>query len=532
MYNKSNLNNLISFVDNEIKSFANKFALEKVDFDTLTSSTSCLTNERTLSSYVNSILANKFVSDGCNVLLKVDEFEVIPNPAFKRNKARREVQGSRKVERPWKECFVDGYIKALGIVSPSIKTHLLIEYKINNKFVYLDLAKDYLKYKILTCQNYGTTIFAYVIFEDNSAYPSILCSKPDYYQLLNTTLRKKTIQKDKRVFIFAPNQVPASSSACNKPSDPKDDPVIKPDNTSPDNSGNQQDGTEKSGDTSSPDSDSKTTDVYNLLEDVSKLSNQVLEQKEKVTNLFTNNEMLFINNMKSFNTNVATSQFLRDYYPFLRRVWDRSIGNNFFARQIADFGNDIESIAKESGEYRKNVSDMITADSRLRASKDGLIVNTRVSLFIVSTIDYLNETFELGVEPPVYSSTFSGRGKNRHELKDIDAVNTFKTKLKRQYKGIIGKERIKRLSFCVLFYIIHLFDIIYDFDEKTGAIKDFKPSFKKYKLIGKLQSTIDELEKITSYNGEKIDVDSLLKEKSDKSSNSVVDLASHILSIY
>ena len=531
MYNLTNLDKLIIYVDEEIKKYASKFATEKIAFDSLTTSLSFITNERTISSFINSVLEKKFITDGCAVLLSADEFEVHPNPAFKRNVVKRQVQGSKKAEKAWKECFVDGYFKVSNLISSSATTHLLIEFKLKNSFVYLALARDYLKYKILTCQNYANTIFAYVVAQDKPLYPTILCKNPPYYQILNINLRKKTIQKDKRVFVFVP-KAPTSGGTVGSSINPQNNPNNPNNNPSSPNS-NPQTGTGDNGSADIPNELlADVTKVYDLLTEVNDISQKVLKEKEKVRNLFNDNEILYITGMNRFNCNVAISKFLRDHYLFLKKVWEKCEEIGFFSEQKQVFQNNVEAIIEESGKYRKNVSEYVTANDKIRANRRGLLVNIRVSLFIVATIDYLNEEFQLGVTPPQYSSRNARVRRENVEVNDKDAVDLFKKRLANMYRNKSGQGKIKRLSYCLLYYLINLFSIIYEFDKNSGEIVDFKKTFKKYKMIGKLQSVIEEIEKSTLFKGERINVESLIMNETENSADALLDLASHIISNY
>ena len=187
---------------------------------------------------------------------------------------------------------------------------------------------------------------------------------------------------------------------------------------------------------------------------------------------------------------------------------------------------------KQRGKYRKNVSEYVTANDKIRANRRGLLVNIRVSLFIVATIDYLNEEFQLGVTPPQYSSRNARVRRENVEVNDKDAVDLFKKRLANMYRNKSGQGKIKRLSYCLLYYLINLFSIIYEFDKNSGEIVDFKKTFKKYKMIGKLQSVIEEIEKSTLFKGERINVESLIMNETENSADALLDLASHIISNY
>lgn len=70
-----------------------------------------------------------------------------------------------------------------------------------NDFEFIDLATDFLKYKLYTDKNNENTIFIYVIFDKNENYPTILNGDTEQFLYIKDIIRE-TQFKEKKVFIY------------------------------------------------------------------------------------------------------------------------------------------------------------------------------------------------------------------------------------------------------------------------------------------------------------------------------------------
>lgn len=130
-----------------------------------------------------------------------------------------------------------------------------------------------------------------------------------------------------------------------------------------------------------------------------------------------------------------------------------------------------DSIILEGANYKENLSSIITADSKIDALKKGVYGSTNVSLFIVSLCDFFNDRFEIGIEPPPYSTKRIKSGKNNKEHNWSDTVSYFKEELTKHYKNDPNADnKIKKLFYSLMYYITNLFPIIYKFDDRVSDL--------------------------------------------------------------
>ena len=137
---------LIDDLDFDINFFSKKFNVQMNDYNNASTNKAYLLYERMLSIECNNYLANhlKLIPE-YQLLFYVSELPIKINSAFKEKieDLKNEVGFYRKIPS-WDYCVVDGYFK---LKQNEYIYHAFIEYKLQNMFVYADLATDYLKYK-------------------------------------------------------------------------------------------------------------------------------------------------------------------------------------------------------------------------------------------------------------------------------------------------------------------------------------------------------------------------------------------------
>ena len=389
---------LIKDIDKEINDYAQIFDKEKKDIDSLTSNASYICNERTMSCFANEQINKYFNSSGFNTIMRANEFAIefkngINQVSFK--KLKTEVEKSKQ-QNPWNRCFVDGYFKVKNLLGDENITHLFVEYKMDNSFVYLELGNDFLKYKAITYANESNTAFAYIIFDKNELYPSILSTHP-HFSFIRKRITSQTVEGSKRVYIYLPIFQKGQE------------------NKSIDN-------------------------LYSKIKQLNRASyfaEKVDEFKRAMITSISDEDLVFINSMKLFNSKVVKSMTLRKHYSFIKKLWDKCEETNFFDNPKNLFEGcetfNPTKIIEEGAKYRINLGRFITVDDREEVMKNGFHAILNVSLFIVSFLDFFDEKYAIGVKPPEYDSV-KIRGRKKDEPFELSkTVEAFKEKFKKHY---------------------------------------------------------------------------------------------------
>ena len=235
----------------------------------------------------------------------------------------------------------------------------------DNSFVYLDLANDYLKYKAITYVNEAGTIFVYAIFKRQANYPSILSTAAPHYEFIGKNISSTSVSGTKRVYIYLPGNQSISSGG--KRTIPEIETAIK------------------------------------VMSNVTSLSNKIDALKEETFSKIGNDKLVFVASMKTFNSKVAKSNTLKRHYGFIKALWDKCLDVNFFNNLESIFSDcdgplTSEVIIREGSFYKYNLGNNCTIEAKKNAIHNGLRTGTNVSLFIVAILDFFNKSFGLGIE--------------------------------------------------------------------------------------------------------------------------------------
>ena len=201
--NSTDFERFIISIDSQLKNYSLLFDASKTDFKKVFDNTPYITFERTLSSYSNFLIYKEFKKYGISFKLLVNEFAVNLENGIKISTVYK--GKTIKDFKDWtKYCVVDGYFEPVGLATSKQNiTKIFVEYKLQHKFEFVDLAKDFIKYKIITHNNELNTAFSYVVFDKNELYPTILSSSP-HYVLMNSDIAKPTFKTNKRVYLYLP----------------------------------------------------------------------------------------------------------------------------------------------------------------------------------------------------------------------------------------------------------------------------------------------------------------------------------------
>lgn len=488
---------IIKDIDREINIFAQKFDREKKDFDTLTSNLSFICNERTMSFFTNERINKNLSANGFPVVLYVNEFAIefkngLDQTSF--NIIKSEVEKSKKT-KPWNKCFVDGYFKVENLMPNDDITHLFVEYKMDNSFVYLELANDFLKYKAITYKNESNTAFVYVIFDKKELYPTILSQHP-HLAFLRKKIKSKTITGTKKVYIY----LPIFKAIQNEKK-----PMVE------------------------------LYSTVKKLNSASNLAEKIDELRKKVQNGISKNDMLFVDSMKLFNSRVVKSMTLRKYYSFIKQLWDKCNDAKMFDNLELIFEGcamplEPNTIIKEGATYKENLSDYITAEDRKEVLKNGFHPILNVSLFIIAFLDFFNEYFNIGVQSPKYDKIKIGR-KESNKADLTETVSEFKEKLKNHYSSFNNSEnRIKKLAYSLMYYLTNLFSIIYKINDNL-VVEDYNDDFEYFLVQERLQNSIDDIRKSIKFK-DKIIVEEILDCEETESRENFLKLINVIMNKY
>ena len=496
MITKTDLDSIIYELDESINKYALKFNTNKKMFDYQTDNHAFFTNERTVAGFSTIMLSYLLKNKGYTPILTVNEF-----PIELKNKltvsefdSLRSTTSLKTRTTQWDKCYVDGYIQVKNVFGSNETTQLFIEYKMENKLVLLNLASDYLKYKSYTYKSTENTAFVYIVLKKEENYPSIINTSTPYFELIQYDISSKPASLDKRVFIYLPDK-----------------------------------SLEKAPEKNINDVCSKMNLVSDLIDaETKEISNKKL--------FLSNEQKIFVNGMRYFNSKVLRSYTLRQYYPFMKDVWIKANSTNrlfnlewLFEKNIEDITPDF--IIREGSAFKDNLSQIFTAEAKQEAMEHGANVSTNVSLFIVSVCDYFNEHYNIGIEPPNYSSKRIRSGKRTNIHQWSDTVNYFKNKLDEYYgKTKEGTRKFLKLYYSLMYYIANLFPIIYEIND-NNQIKGHSKLFSEFRIIEYIQNELNYLIKITNFK-KSIDVDSILFNDSLDSKTSLIEFINYIFLKY
>lgn len=194
------IDDLINTIDKSLENFATEvspvISFLKSDFDIDFS----IKNERTLSTLANNEILS-FFSDSEVEIIKIDEMYITPNTKLTGDELKEimsSFKGSmKKVKDSWERMYIDGYF-----FDNTDSSSLFVEYKLDDKFKYVDLAQDFLKYKIYTYNSTGNSTFLFAVFDKKGIYPTIKSGKKPQFILIEDTIDKSMFEPSDKVIIY------------------------------------------------------------------------------------------------------------------------------------------------------------------------------------------------------------------------------------------------------------------------------------------------------------------------------------------
>ena len=436
-----NINEVINKIDLEIKQYTEKFIMEKVDIEASTSNQTSILFERTLSSVVNYFLFN-YLKQLCgdNLKLCVNEFKIKNKNDIngeKRKKHIVDVDLKKNPKNHWNYCVVDGYFKIDNFIDNTTR-HIFVEYKMQDDFEFIDLATDFLKYKLYTDKNNENTIFVYIIFDKKENYPTILSGGSEHFILLKDIIRE-TQFKEKKVFIYKPD--------------------IK-----------QQLNEEQT---------KKIEQTLKVLDDLTIVKEQYIGVMSKTTGLSkTRHEELILSYLPKYNSLVVKSNMIKQNYKFIKNLWDEANKMSLFKDIYKIFNLDnkeqmsIEMILKEGSHYNYYFEEVINLEDKIEAEENGIRGRYYSSLNLIALLDYLSDFFNIKCGKPEYGYKMFGRSNSKKQKHDYQkTADNQKKKIDQKYKTDPDKEKkFLKLLYSLTYYIVEVYPILFEINDNFEVI--------------------------------------------------------------
>lgn len=501
------LDSIIKAIDDSIKNYSSLFTKETFDIDARTLNQSDLLNERTLSCFINGEIY-KQLSKTFAIRLFANEYKVlfkngINTSAF--NSLIGEVGGKINAKRQkdgmWNYCTVDGIFLVKDIFATDVSTYIYFEYKLNNLFVLIDLATDFLKYKAITYKDETYTAFVYTIIDENVSYPTILSSSSPNYELINKDLSLHPISGDKRIYIYYPKS--NTDSIDNK---------------------------RKSADDLSSSIDAMVT--------ARDLGNKILSfQKDKLVELDDFSKRI-LSELKKFNRKVAKSKILKNNSRYIHDLYVELNKHSKTDYILKLFGDDeIEKqnkIIEYACDYKNNLSDFLNGQKKRDSiENDGLNVSTNMSVLVLSIMDLAKEVLNINIASPILPKV-KIRGRNQGTADWNKGLENNKTKLRNHYffneRNEDGYNKLLKLAYSINFYLENLFGVMYERNSEYD-VSGIKEEFIYEEAVYEMQSILNNLTKKIGLKDVKLDIKEII-DKGDTYNNNLLTLICNIINSF
>jgi len=452
--NGDELIELIRKADEGLKNYSCNFLKEKIELESQINKSTTILNERTLSFFLNSFFEKYF---GSNCILCANEFSIDIEKEDPSN-LTEEVGGKAKKES-WNHCYVDGYFKIKDLFTGKENGHLFLEYKLQNRFIFSDLATDFLKYKLITKSNEKNTAFVYIIFGKNENYPTIIRNKgksANFYSLLKRNISPDSMD-DTNVFVYLPNGDSKQAGIKIQDSGKLDAGVL-----------------------------------YQPFLKFSALSEQYETFERGSYHEYNEKEKMFLDGMRAYNSKVIKSRLIQDHYFYIRELFNEAISIGVF-KGTSCYENvssgDLTKIKEEinaGAQYRANFEQNLKIKQKIEAAKKGLNAQYFSSFNLIVTLDYFRSIFVPSFKRPQYWAKKIGRG-NKQESIDYQSVADDQfAELKRIYSS--REDKILQLSFQIMYFIVNVYPVIFNINDEDKTIE--------LSANARLHDLIDEMEMI------------------------------------
>ena len=371
---------------------------------------------------------------------------------------------------------------------PNTKNYLFIEYKLQKKLGYAELATDYLKYKLYTKNSKNNTIFAYVLFKKKDNYPSIIVSNDRYYSMLEKEINEEVLETS-GVYLYVSN-----------------------DNKQNDN----------------------LEEMYEEFDSISKKVNEIEKIGIEKFKLYSEEEVIFLENINRYNANVVKASLIRENYRFLYEAWNKSkekfkddeiIGKlNFDDRSKEN----LLKLISEGSAYNSFFEQNIYIDKKVEAIKNGLKATYFSSFNMIVLIDFFKELFNIDCGNPKYFTLRIGKGKRKNIINYDDVAKDKKNELNRIYADTDdGKNKIKKLAMELLFYLVNVYPLIYEISNEKKEVIGVSKNSRIHENLKNIQKGLNVIKRKTKFKG-----DLNIKSLDDGDDKKIADLVTHVMRLY
>ena len=460
---KNELQKLIIDVDRMINQYSVDFnrivkPIEK-RFSFQTHNTQELTNAHYVSEYLKNYfmkykLFRFFVRE---LPIKYNVSEILTS------KAKNDIVNSSEIKKNFSSgrFSIDAYYNVLIYVDSNdlsingytIK-HLFVEYKVSKIFKYVALATDFLKYKIYTYNNENETAFAFVCFDNNDNYPTILNPKGQSYVLLSKNITKKMFSKEDRIFIYIPQR--GLNSIIEK-------------------------------------SESKERSLEISFKKLNKITKKISEIDEDDIEKGIQNRLLnsfYCSNINTLKNNVITAQILTsNYQNFIFPLYNELLNKNIINKNDEIDKIKLSSMKNRFDEFERT----IFGNSKVESLLKGLTTSYKSSFNIILLLYLLTFKYHINLKPdlpkPKTELTNGVKTINYNEILDDYSKDIIKVYGDQIYFYDLG--------ISILIFIYKLYGEIFDFNN-DGTYK-FKKEYDLLKKTRQIQKLFDELRRVIDY---------------------------------
>ncbi len=466
MMDKNKFDELIDEIDNNIKKYSDNFNFEKKSLETQLKNTIHILNERTVASTINYYLYET-LNRGYNIKLAVNEFPIkLTNEISETDMDELLLEVNEETDKTkWKNCYVDGFFKIENFYFP-VENYLFIEYKLEKKFKLVQLATDYLKYKIYTKNDDKKTIFTFVVCDKKENYPTIINDKTKKFHILDRRL-DILLPLDTRIYVYIPTNDSASD----------EDNIDEKD----------------------------LYELFNELNIISKKADYIDQFSEKEFKVLENYQKVFIENMHKFNSKVIKANYIRKNYNFICSLWEKSkeiLSNDGIYLNLNFTNKDEEHIIElidDGSRYFSNYQNNLYGDNLIEAKNSGVKASNYTSFNIIVLLDFFNEAILKTEIKPEYYETTTIRGRNKESITYEEIAYNHKEKLKGIYcRSEFELNKIKRLALEIMYFIVNVYPILFEISAENEVI-DESINKKISDSLQIIQKSINRVKKLINY---------------------------------
>lgn len=334
--------------------------------------------------------------------------------------------------------------------------YVFIEYKVNSSFKYFDLASDLIKYLIYTTGSNEKSYFMYIVFNHGN-FATMKPTGNVVYQILQNSIRKSSVNFDANVFLY---------DICN-----------------PQNETNRAEGDKE--------------DLIDRFKAISKITDVILrieklglsEQDVLASDNFDENE--YYKNRDGFAHHVIIANIIKNNFHIIKGVYNHILKNQIDISLNPDsaitmyefYQEQVESptdFVKETISYFNNQINYHLKEGKDTLNGSTYNVNYKRANWILSLVIQFSEFNNIDL------AEFD---ENILDLKE--ELEESLSRIRRGYRSSNNLRKLNTLSISIVFYIVNLYELIYQESEnELVESKEYKAFKQKKDLMDTLKNTI------------------------------------------